>query len=477
MAGNMPRSWRLVAAALALGGAAFVACSGGGIGGSGSPLAGGGIGGTGAPLAKGAVDRFGSVFVAGVEFDTTGATVRVNGVTASEPDLRTGMVVRVHGAAAPDGRTGTASRIAYDALLAGPVESVDASAGWIRILGRTVLMDPATTWHDTGPDLLKAGVVIEVSGHGDAAGALRASYIRFLHPLFVPGKTELLLRGTVRSLDPGAGTFRVGDQGVDCRAASLPPGGLADGLDVAVRSVDGVVGGILVASRVEAEAAEPGAEDGAWAARAGVVAAVTAGGGFVVDALPAQCGVATVFERGASGDLVVGARVAVRGVWADGLLVAQAVRFLDRNPLRLEADLEAVDAAGGTVTVLGRAFLVDGYTRLRDELAENGKPFRLADLRVKDRVALRGGGGADPLAGQIVRLGPSMTTVIEGVVECATAVSFVVGGIPVRLDIAPGRAGALGGGLDALVPPGVTVRVEGMWDGTAVVATSVIRVE
>jgi|GEM_PF-2131168 len=467
---------RRLAAGLALGAAALAACSGGGIGGSGSPAAGGGIGGSGAPLAKGAVDRFGSVFVAGVEFGTAAATILLNGAPAGEADLRTGMIVRVHGTIAPDGRTGTAARIAYDATLAGPVELVDLAGGRCRILGRTVRMDAATTWHDAGPDLLKPGVILELCGHDEPDGSLRATYVRLRHPVFVPGAVELFLRGTVQSLNPGAGTFRVGGQAVDFRSAVLPPGGLSDGLPVAVRSVDGVVGGFLIASRVEAESAESAAADGCRAAREGVVASVSAGGGFVLDGLPARLGAGAVFERGDAGDLVPGVRVAVRGGWSGGVLVAEAVRFLGREPLLLEAKVESLDAAAGSIAVLGRVFRIDGHTRLMDERAESGTRFRVDDLRIGDRVALRGDSGDGALAGQIVRTNPSPAVAVEGVVEAAGAGSLIVVGVPVRLDAAPRGGGAFdslaSSGLDATALVGATVRVEGLWDGTSVVATA-----
>jgi hypothetical protein len=56
---------------------------------------GGGIGGTG--IVFGAISGFGSVIVAGVEFDSSSAIVTLNGENVEETALALGMVVTVRG--------------------------------------------------------------------------------------------------------------------------------------------------------------------------------------------------------------------------------------------------------------------------------------------------------------------------------------------------------------------------------------------
>ena len=63
--------------------------------GGGTQLAGGGIGGTG--ISQGAITGFGSIFVNGVEFNTSGATIIKDGNTVTQNDLKIGMVVTVDG--------------------------------------------------------------------------------------------------------------------------------------------------------------------------------------------------------------------------------------------------------------------------------------------------------------------------------------------------------------------------------------------
>jgi hypothetical protein len=231
---------------IALAAAAGLPACGGGIGGSGSPMAGGGIGGTGSADAKASIARFGSIFVGGLEFDIAGAEIFVNGTSATESDLRPGMVVRVEGSRGADPLTGTARRVEYENRLVGAADAYDEVSGRLLVLGQTVLRDPYTTWYDPGSDALKVGNVIEVGGTVGADGAIRATYIRKRHPVFNPGTTELELQGVVQGVDAAAGAFRIGGLTVDFRAAALaglPASGPSDGMEVRVRGTSAPAGG------------------------------------------------------------------------------------------------------------------------------------------------------------------------------------------------------------------------------------------
>src|SRR5258706_7801818 len=66
-------------------------------------------------VAVGRIDAFGSVFVNGVEFDTSGASFTVRGASAAnDRALSVGMVVRVTGSHDDNGH-GTATEVRFDA--------------------------------------------------------------------------------------------------------------------------------------------------------------------------------------------------------------------------------------------------------------------------------------------------------------------------------------------------------------------------
>ena len=77
--------------------------------GGGTQLAGGGIGGTG--ISQGSITAFGSVWVNGVEFDTTNAAISRDGSTVAQDDLHIGMVVTIDGSINSDGVSGTGTSV------------------------------------------------------------------------------------------------------------------------------------------------------------------------------------------------------------------------------------------------------------------------------------------------------------------------------------------------------------------------------
>lgn len=78
-----------------------------------------GIGGSGY-ISSGTITGFGSIFVNGVEFETSSSTFDVDDDNSlSESDLAIGMRVVVTGSVNADGITGTATSVTYDDDLEG----------------------------------------------------------------------------------------------------------------------------------------------------------------------------------------------------------------------------------------------------------------------------------------------------------------------------------------------------------------------
>ena len=109
----------------------LVACGGGGNSDGGTPPPAG----QSVPVvASGTITGFGSVFVNGVRFDTSSAAFTINGKPGTQADLRVGHVVTIHAHRDDAGRS-TADRIDFDDLVKGPVDSVDAAAGTLVVMG------------------------------------------------------------------------------------------------------------------------------------------------------------------------------------------------------------------------------------------------------------------------------------------------------------------------------------------------------
>lgn len=141
-----------------------------------------------AKSAVGQITGFGSIYVNGVEYDTTGASYDVDDVMASgDSALSVGMVVKVQGSVNADGRTGSASSVHYDDEIEGIVENLatdtlEPSIKTFTVMGVTVQADQNRTHFDgeDDPDFsfdtIMMGDHVEVSGEysGDV---LIASYI------------------------------------------------------------------------------------------------------------------------------------------------------------------------------------------------------------------------------------------------------------------------------------------------------------
>ena len=73
-------------------------------------------------ISSGAITGFGSVFVNGVRFETSGAAFTINGRPGTQADLRVGDVVKIHGHRDGAGNC-TADHIDFDDLVKGPVRA------------------------------------------------------------------------------------------------------------------------------------------------------------------------------------------------------------------------------------------------------------------------------------------------------------------------------------------------------------------
>ena len=211
---------------------AISACNGGTI------VAGGGIGGTG--ISFGPIAGFGSIFVNGTEFDTSGATIEVEDeADGHEESLQLGMMVTVNGTISADGTRGTANRIRFSDNVEGVVTAADPVTATLTVLGQSVLVNTTTVFeldHDEsaheaestqasqrGPlylQFISVGDIVEVSGPVNAGGEILATRIEAKGTECLDDQTELEIRSTVKSPDLNTKTFVLGGMQVDYSAIS-----------------------------------------------------------------------------------------------------------------------------------------------------------------------------------------------------------------------------------------------------------------
>lgn len=384
---------------------------------------GGGPAPTGTPgVSKGVITGLGSIIVNGVKFNVSGATIRMDDNPGIENDLKVGMVVAVKGTIDDASRTGTATRVEFADNLEGPVTSIDLAANTLAVLGQTVKVLPATVFEDTtGIAALTVNNIVEVSGFPDAAGAIQATRIEL--KLAAPAAaTPIEVKGTVASLDTAARTFMIGALTVSYGSAALrdfPAGGIANGQFVEVKSVFGqLAGSTLTAVTVELEPGIEAAENERVEVE-GIVMNFVAGATtstFTVN------GVNVSAANSLLAGVVNGVEVEVKGNFVNGVLVATQVKLEEEDIIKIEGDVTAVDAAAGTVTVLGIPVTVTADTELKDGSSAHVRVFGLANVVVGDHLEIVGFLDADGrvVASKLERRDPNVQKIVQGPVSAAS---------------------------------------------------------
>ena len=386
----VPKRRHTAALLLALSAALFSACGGGGDAASDAFASE-----SATSYAAGPISGLGSVIVNGVRYDDSAATVLDDeDASRSREVLKLGMMVEIdasqmdHAAA-----LGKALRIRFGSEIVGPVDSVDAAAGTLVVLGQTVEIKPATVFDDNLPGglaALSAGTVLEVHGLFDAAtGRYLATRLEAK-----PGATFYKLRGMIANLDTAAKTFTLGGEVINYAGlivAELPKA-LADGQRVRVRLQTAQVAGQWVAV-----ALLPGlrkVEDRAEAHLRGAITAFTSTTEFEVNGLAVNAAAASFPDGGAG--VVLGAQVEVEGKVVDGVLVATKVELDERHAgerhrFELHGLVSELDTAAKTFLLRGVSVSYANNLIFRDgteaDLA-NGKRVEVKGIPSADRTRL-----------------------------------------------------------------------------------------
>ncbi len=318
-----------------------IACGGGG---SSDLSAGGGIGGSGI-ISTGAVTSFGSIVVNGTRFDTSNASLIVNGEERGSGDavvfsnLNIGQIVTVEGPGKTDFNTAIAQRITYNNNVEGPVEYirvVDGTTREIVVMGQTVVVNSLTQFKGTGIDSLSSNDLVEISGLFDDRGTIWATFVEKTGA-FEP-EIRVEVSGFVRNLDTINQIFNINDLTVDYALAemnSLPQGVPTEGLQIEAEGMLDRPGGILIADTIQPET-DLETENAEEIEVIGFVTRLDSSQSFTLGDQ------AVVVEEGAEivdGELAniePGVKLEAEGALVNGVLVAYEVEFWAPDQIEIE---------------------------------------------------------------------------------------------------------------------------------------------
>jgi len=381
---------------------------------------GGGTGGTGmtgnSPTTSfGTITDFGSVFVNGVEFSTSGATITLDGNPVTQNELRRGMVVTVSGSRS--GSSGSATRIAVDDAVKGFVEAKTDANHW-TVMGQTVLVDDQTRFeNNVQPGL---GEFAEVHGLVVADGTISGGFIEKKNSPF----PAFQVKGFVKNHSDAAKTFDIGALTVNYGSATIndmpnPATTSWNGLLVEAKgnacTGTAPVCGTLTASTVEPNG--PQMQDVADFEVEGFVTKINSPTDFVVGNQRVVTTASTLFEGGVATDIVIGVRLEVEGVLSGGILTASKVEFGD--DIKLEADIAVLGVNSFTLSGLtGVTVTVNGLTQF-----ENVANF--AGLANGDHLRIRGraSGSNAVIATEVEKRSPDTRVELQGPIQSITSAS------------------------------------------------------
>lgn len=394
-------------------------------------------------FAIGPIANFGSVIVNGVRYTTTGATITFDDAPGVESDLRVGQVVSISGQLDASLTTGTASQIRFDDNVEGPVQSIDAVAGTLVVLGQTVRAGADTSFDDNIQPASLAGLVVgdivEVSGLVMSDGSIDATRIE------KKAAGELFeVHGTISSLDSVNRRFNLNALVVDYSGALLddfPGGQPGNGQPVEAKGSALDANGALVATQVEFEGLAVAGVAGDHVEIEGFITRFASAQDFDVSGVAVTTGAATVFEGGTAADLGLNVKVEVEGsLTASGAIAASEVDIRRATEVRVTAIVDSVNSAANSLDLLGITVRIDALTRVEDKSAAGVDPLTISSINTGDYLEVRGSelpaGSGDILASIVEREDVDTETILQGFVSTVSEPSFTILGVTITTNVA-----------------------------------------
>ncbi len=326
---------------------------------------------------QGVISNFGSVYVNGVRYSTDDVAVETDDSNdASEDDLKVGMLISVKGRQTYDRSISSASNIIHYSKVEGPLDAISLADNQLTVFGQVYLLNSQTRFENTSLVSLQVGDVVEINAIQNGDDSWLATYVELENT-----QDSFKLKGELSSLDQTEQTFAIGSVVVDYSQAEVESA-LSNGLFVKIESNQVTVDGVLLADKVEMDDSNDDG-DSKLIELDGVIAEVFENG-FSLGGRLVNWNQSTNFVAGTNAELVVGARVKVRGVRTDNSITADRIRFDRQGEIEIEGLLQAVNLETSTITILDTEFVVDEYSQLKDDSDLDIRRFRLDQLNIGD---------------------------------------------------------------------------------------------
>jgi len=430
----------------------------------------------------GTITGFGSVYSNGVHFGTDSATIMMDGEQATLSDLKVGMVVAIHGTVNQSTGAAEARQIRFMDEAEGPITALNRVTNSFQVLGRTVLFDELTVVDGATLDTLANGNMVQVSGQWRSQERIQATHIEYKANAYAVGM-KMEVKGQISGLDPGTQHFFIGTQLCNYAGATLDPGGtaLADGMYVEVSSISSMANGDMLLDRIQLHDRDRDRDRTCSTdcnfELEGFVTSFTSATEFEVDGQPVTTTASTTYVNGTVDTLAMDVRLAINGALdTNDVLVADQIVFRLPSLIEIEADIEAINPAENSFTLLGVNLITNELTLFRDHSAIGAPVFGFNDLAVGARVEVRAYlDGNDVIVTRVERDDADDSVTLKALVEAIDRPSITMLGVTVTSDQDTVFQNLATEVIDAdaffsLVVIDDLVRAEGTYDGTSILA-------
>ncbi len=367
-----------------------------------------GITGSDPKVSVGVITGFGSVYVNGVEYDTSDAEINVNEAVATEQDLSIGMVVAVVGSTNKGDVVGKADVIYYESEVCGIV-SQNNQDGTLNIMGQMVKYDTETLFESKDDTVtviadIPEGAVVEVSGYRLGDNTLHATHLTLVSKTYTTG-AELTVKGVVTA-GLSNGKFSMGTLTVAVDASTnfidIPNQQITQGMVIKVKSQRGVLNNELQADTIESGTSDYVTVGGIVEVEGIVTNAGVMPNEFLLNGFTVYFSNQTEFVGGTASDLADGVKAEVDGkLISVNQIEAKEISFRQTAKLELTAPVTSINTVDNQVDVSGVIVQLTNKTLLKDDdKVTKVRKFSLANLSEGDKVKIRA--YQDNLSGEII---------------------------------------------------------------------------
>ncbi len=368
----------------------------GGSSGTGNLDTGGGSSGTGVTtISQGVVTGFGSIFMNGIKFDTGTAIITIDGLAASENDLRVGMVGRITGEADLTTSTGVASHIDILFNVKGPIDNINLAENSIIVAGQTVIINTLTVFENGTLETLKPGDSVEVSGLSDMSGGpVYAGYIR-VHATTLE---QIEITGAINTLDTANQTFKIGIQLVNYSSTEftgLTAAELINTMPVRIIGTRNTQSTIVVTGITNLSETPLGDENDVLIVEGIAESTIRLQAsrqsfdisGVTVFITTDNTSTNTQFINGTPADIGYDTRLKVVGQFtAPGQLSADRIEFYIPPNVTAVGNIESIDVVANQVSIAGLSMQINNSTRMLDASRLALQKFSINDLSPGDQI-------------------------------------------------------------------------------------------